>query len=126
MVKGLGILLPIELGPTGYFNQGFDALEQVKTNFINLIKTRLGERLHQPEFGCGIHDVLFEPLTDENIEFARESVIIAVQKFMPFLELTQITLDASPETIDQNTLRLYVRYVFRNNPNVGDVVILNF
>lgn len=126
MAKGLGILLPIERGSTGYFNQGFDSLEQVKSNFINLIKTRLGERLHEPEFGTGIHKVLFEPLTAENIEFARNSIIIAVQKFMPFLELTQINVLNVNENIDKNTLEIYVKYVFKNNPNVGDIVVLNF
>jgi len=124
MQKGLGILLPMNNGPTGYFNQGFDPLLQVKSNFVNLIKTRLGERLHQPEFGCGIHNILFEPLTPENLEFARQSVIIAVQKFMPFLELTQIVFVTPEENVEKNTIQLYVRYIFRNNPTVGETVTL--
>ena len=126
MATGLGILLPINRGPTGYFSQGFDPLTQVKSNFVNLIKTRLGERLHQPEFGCGLHDILFEPLSDENIEFGKQSVLTAVQKFMPFLELTQISLVEPDTNREVNTLQIYVRYVFRANPNVGDTVVINF
>ncbi len=126
MATGLGILLPIERGNTGYFAQGFDPLTQVKSNFLNLIKTRLGERVHQPEFGCRIHEILFEPLTDDNIEFARQSVIDAVERFLPFLELTQIVV-IDPETNrEMNTLQIYVRYVFRSNSNVGDTVVVNF
>jgi len=126
MATALGILLPIQRGNTGYFQQGFDALTQVKSNFVNLIKTRLGERVHQPEFGCRIHQILFEPLSDENIEFGKQSVIDAVQKFMPFLELTQISLVTPEENRERNTLEIYVRYVFRSNPNVGDTVVINF
>ena len=126
MPQALGILLPIDRGNTGYFTQGFDPLTQVKSNFINLIKTRPGERVHQPEFGCKIHEVLFEPLSDDNIEFAEQSVIDAVQRFMPFLELTQITLVDPATNREINTIQIYVRYVFRSNPNVGDTVVINF
>lgn len=126
MASGIGITLPIKLGNTGYFEQSFDTLTQVKSNFINLILTRKGERVHQPEFGCGIHDYLFEQLTPENIEGARLSVISAVERWMPFLELIRFELNASDEDIDRNRLRLYVGYRLRKNPNITDTIILTF
>jgi phage baseplate assembly protein W len=126
MTQALGITLPIRIGNTGYFEQGFDTLTQVKSNFINLILTRKGERVHQPEFGCGIHDYLFEQLTPENIEGARLSVIDAVERWMPFLELVQFELGAGPTEIDNNTLRLYVGYRLKKNPNIRDTIILTF
>jgi hypothetical protein len=58
MAQAIGITLPLQLGNTGYFEQSFDTLTQVKSNFINLILTRKGERVHQPEFGCCIHNYL--------------------------------------------------------------------
>lgn len=126
MAQGLGITLPLQLGNTGYFQQGFDTLTQVKSNFINLILTRKGERVHQPEFGCGIHDYLFEQLTPENIEGARLSVVDAVERWMPFLELVQFELNDSPEDLDNNRLRLYVGYRLKRNPNIRDTIILTF
>jgi phage baseplate assembly protein W len=95
-------------------------------NFINLILTRKGERVHQPEFGCGIHDYLFEQLTPENIEGARLSVLNAVERLMPFLELLQFELNASPNDLDNNRLQLYVGYRLRQNPNIRDTIILTF
>jgi len=91
-----------------------------------LILTRKGERVHQPDFGCGIHDYLFEQLTPENVEGARLSVISAVDKWMPFLELIGFDLDASPEDLDNNRLRLYVSYRLRKNPNISDTIVLTF
>lgn len=126
MAKGIGVTLPLRLGNTGYFEQSFDTLTQVKTNFINLILTRKGERVHQPDFGCGIHDYLFEQLTPENIEGARLSVIAAVDKWLPFLELVAFELDADTESLDQNRIRLYVGYRLRKNPNIGDTIVLTF
>jgi phage baseplate assembly protein W len=126
MAQAIGITLPIQLGNTGYFEQSFDTLTQVKSNFINLILTRKGERVHQPEFGCGIHDYLFEQLTPENIEGARLSVVNAVERWMPFLELVQFELAAEPIDIDNNRLQLYVGYRLRTNPNIRDTIILTF
>jgi phage baseplate assembly protein W len=126
MAKGIGITLPIQIGNRGYFQQAFDTLTQVKSNFINLILTRRGERVHQPEFGCKIHEYLFEQMTPENIEGARLSVLQAVEQWMPFLELEIVQLQASNEDIDNNTLRLYVAYRLRKNPDIRDSIILTF
>jgi phage baseplate assembly protein W len=126
MTRALGITLPLQRGNTGYFEQAFDTLTQVKTNFINLILTRKGERVHQPEFGCCIHEYLFEQLTPENIEGARLCVVDAVNTWMPFLELGQFELDTSPTALDNNRLQLYVGYRLRTNPNIRDSIILTF
>lgn len=126
MATPLGILLPVERGNSGYFNQGFDTLEQIKSNFINLILTRLGERVHQPEFGCGIHDYLFEPLSEETVELARLSVIDAVAKWMPFLELLQVVAEQVNENIDNNKIQLYARYRLTNVPTLTDEILLTF
>jgi phage baseplate assembly protein W len=126
MARGIGITLPIRLGNTGYFEQSFDTLRQVKSNFINLILTRKGERVHQPEFGCDIHEYLFEQLTPETIAGARQSVINAVNQWMPFLELTNFEVEASPDDIDRNRLRLIVGYRLTNAPNIEDQIVLEF
>jgi hypothetical protein len=126
MAQAIGITLPIQIGNMGYFQQAFDTLTQVKSNFINLILTRKGERVHQPEFGCGIHEYLFEQLTPENIEGARLSVVSAVERWMPFLELVQFDLNASPNELDNNRLQLYVGYRLKQNPNIRDTIILTF
>ena len=126
MAQAIGITLPIQLGNTGYFQQSFDSLTQIKSNFINLILTRKGERVHQPEFGCGIHDYLFEQLTPENINNIRNSVVLAVEKWMPFLELVGLDVMADSDIINSNTIRLYVMYQLRRNPNIRDTIILTF
>jgi phage baseplate assembly protein W len=126
MAQAIGITLPLQLGNTGYFEQSFDTLTQVKSNFINLILTRKGERVHQPEFGCCIHNYLFEQLTPANIQAAQNCVTNAVEQWMPFLELVQFTLNATPEDLDRNRLQLYVGYRLRKNPNIRDSIILTF
>ena len=123
MQRAIGITLPLELGNSGYFQQSFDILTQIKSNFINLILTRRGERLHQPEFGCGIHEYLFEPLNSENVEGIRQSVLSAVEMWMPFLELVSLEAEA---LLDENKVRIYVAYRLRSNPNIRDAIVITF
>jgi phage baseplate assembly protein W len=125
-MAGIGITLPLQLGSSGYFEQSTELLSQIKTNFINLILTRRGERVHQPEFGCRIHEYLFEQITPETIAAAKQSVIQAVNTWMPFLELVQFDVSADTEDTDENQFRLYVKYQLRNNPTVQDSIVLTF
>ena len=42
------------------------AKEQIKSNLINLLLTSPGERYHEPSYGVGIRDILFEQNTNSN------------------------------------------------------------
>jgi phage baseplate assembly protein W len=117
--KFVGITLPIRMGQTGMFEQSTTLLTQTKSNFQNLILTKKGERLSQPDLGCDLWKILFEPLTEDTVEQARLSVIDAVDKWLPYLEVTDFTITPTP---DANVLNISCRYVFRNNPNVTDTV----
>jgi hypothetical protein len=65
-------------------------------------------------------------LTPANIQAAQNCVTNAVEQWMPFLELVQFTLNATPEDLDRNRLQLYVGYRLRKNPNIRDSIILTF
>jgi hypothetical protein len=49
-----------------------------------------------------------------------------LERWMPFLELVQFELNASPNDLDNNRLQLYVGYRLRQNPNIRDTIILTF
>ena len=72
----LGLSLPIRNGGVGFFEQTFDTFTQTKTNIINLLRTRPGERRMQPLFGCRLNDVLF----DQNTEILKEKIVNLVKE----------------------------------------------
>jgi phage baseplate assembly protein W len=120
----IGITLPITNGNTGMFAQSTTIFQQVKSNFKNLILTKKGERLMQPEFGTDLHRILFENITENTLEDARLTVVEAVERWMPFLELQQFEVK-NPVNGNPHRIDLSVTYRFRNNPNVTDSITVS-
>jgi phage baseplate assembly protein W len=56
----LGLVLPIQNGNAGFFEQAYDSFTQKRMNVINLLRTKLGERRMQPLFGSRLWTVVFE------------------------------------------------------------------
>jgi len=123
MAKALGILLPLRRGNNGYFNQGFDLLTQVKSNLINLILTKKGERLMQPDFGCDVHRLVFEAITDDNVANIKGSITNAVKTWLPYLNILDVKITKDE---DHNTVYAVVNFGLTNNPTVTDTVTLKF
>lgn len=117
--KFIGVTLPIRLGQTGMFDQSTTVIQQVRSNFKNLILTKKGERVGQPELGCDLWKILFEPMTEDTLENARLAVADAVDRWLPFIELTDFKIT---QTTDENIINIICTYRFRNNRNVTDQV----
>lgn len=115
----IGITLPIRDSNTGMFEQSTTVFQQVKSNFKNLILTKKGERLMQPEFGTDLHRILFENITEDTLDNARLTVVESINRWMPFLELVTFELK-NPVNGNPHRVDIYVSYRFRNNPNVTD------
>jgi phage baseplate assembly protein W len=121
--KYIGITLPITNGNTGMFTQSTSVFQQVKSNYKNLILTKKGERLMQPDFGTDLYRILFENITEDTLDNARLSVIQATERWMPFLEVVNFEL-TNPVNNNPHRIDISVTYRFRNNPNVTDTITI--
>ena len=117
--KFIGITLPVRMGQTGMFDQSTTIIQQVHSNFKNLILTKKGERVGQPELGCDLWKILFDELTEDTLENARLAVEDAVDRWLPFIELTDFEIT---QTDSENIINIKCRYRFRQNRNVEDEV----
>ena len=106
----VGITLPIQRGDDGYFRQSFKTFDQVRSNLKNLLLTKRGERILQPEFGSGLHDLLFNPLTDKFEEDLENTINDAVAKWLPYVIVEDINIDISKEQSDNNQAKVSLKF----------------
>jgi phage baseplate assembly protein W len=124
--KVLGIGINTRSNTGGAFAVNYTTLEQAKSNITNLIMTSKGERIGQPEFGCDIWKVLFEPIVDEELDTKVESVIIsAVNRWLPYISVNEIILDYNDEFKDSNKFGVEINFSLTSNPNLRESVTIN-
>tara|TARA_B100000029_G_scaffold315513_1_gene307930 strand:+ start:1445 stop:1876 length:432 start_codon:yes stop_codon:yes gene_type:complete len=120
----VGITLPIQKGETGYFRQSFQTFDQVKSNIKNLLLTKKGERIFQPEFGSGIHDLLFNPATERFEEDVENTINEALEKWLPYVIVEDIDVDVSKEYTDNNQAKVSIKFKQQGQQQLGNVTFL--
>ncbi len=122
MSIGIGLSLPLALGQNGYFESTYNILEQSKSNLTNLILTRRGERVMNPEFGCQIHEILFDPMSSDYQDKVQQEVESAVAQWLPYLLVQDIgvTMDES-----NRTTTISVTFSLINSPTITDSIIVD-
>jgi phage baseplate assembly protein W len=124
--KVLGIGINTTSNSNGIFSVNYTTLTQAKNNLKNLILTHKGERIMNPEFGCDIWKLLFEPIIEGDIDSKIERTIIdAVSIWLPYLNIDEIIFDYDNNDIDNHTIGLDIKFSLTSNPNLGDSVQIN-
>ena len=124
--KILGIGINRTSNSNGIFATNYTTLTQSKDNLKNLILTKKGERLQQPEFGCDIWLLVFEQIDGENLENRIESSILdAVQSWIPNININQIIFDYDNNDIDNNRIALDIKFSLISNPNLTETIQVN-
>ena len=121
----VGIKLPFRFGTTGFFNQSKTVKEQSFSNLKNLILTIKGERVGQPEFGCDVHRIIFEPITDTTGESIEEAVRDAVSTWLPYITVHNVYVSIDDQ--DTNKILLSFEYsVDVEDPDSIENISFNF
>ena len=121
----VGIKLPFRFGTTGFFNQSKTVKEQAFSNLKNLILTIKGERVGQPEFGCDVHRIIFEPITDTTGESIEEAVRDAVSIWLPHITVHNVYVSID----DQDTNKILLSFEYSVNvedPDSLESISFNF
>ena len=121
----VGIKLPFRFGTTGFFNQSKTVKEQSFSNLKNLILTIKGERVGQPEFGCDVHRIIFEPITDTTGESIEEAVRDAVSIWLPHITVHNVYVSID----DQDTNKILLSFEYSVNvedPDSLESISFNF
>lgn len=116
---GVGLEFPFRVTPRGRLAMARGE-ERIEDAIYLILGTRFGERLMQPEFGCGIHELLFAPNDSTTRARAVEYVRRALVAWEPRIDVLGVgteTAEAEP-----SLLLIRVHYRVRANNAVGNLV----
>jgi phage baseplate assembly protein W len=100
--KVYGVAWPVGAHSGQYFTKA-SGYRLIRANIIQLLETGLGERLMLPSFGTNLKRMLFENINPLEVHEIREQIIEAYAKFMPKLEITNLTISPINEGDGSNT-----------------------
>ena len=81
---------------TGYIAQ-LDNKQSIRASILNILRTRKGERLFQPQLGTNIHKMLFEPNTPFTAGQINQELKSSIEDQEPRVTVERINTDAFPD-----------------------------
>ena len=89
--------------------------EDIQESIWIILATSPGERVMQPDFGCGIHNFVFATLSMATLGLVESSVREALIRWEPRIDLNQVKVIAVPETLGKLEVNINYRVRTTNN-----------
>lgn len=123
MATGYSVKLPLQLSPSdGPYALNKNLASVVKQNVKMIIFTSPGERIMDSNFGVGIRNYLFEPLTEITKINIRDRIIKQLNTYLPFVTIKSLGVYSNDE--EPNTIQIKMEYTFpSSNVQILDLVI---
>jgi phage baseplate assembly protein W len=116
---GVGWKFPLQVTPQGTIAQARNE-QRVEESLYLILGTAQGERVMLPDFGCGIHDLVFEPNNSITRSLVVNRVREALVRYEPRIDVLEVEADAAPE--QANLLLLRINYRIRANNALHNLV----
>lgn len=83
--------------------------DKIRQSIWIILSTAPGERQMRPEFGCGIHDLVFEPNSATLRGMVQIQVREALTIYEPRIDLLDVRVEAQPEARNYMLIRIDYR-----------------
>ncbi len=116
---GNGWAFPMRISPSGGIalsHQVTDIEEAIRI----ILNTAKGERHMRPNFGCGIHDLVFAPNNATTHGLVKTHVSEAIGWWEPRVELVDVAIESDDD--DHNTLLINITYSITATNDVRNLV----
>ena len=113
----IGITLPLQFGENT-FEQSFQTKDQIKSNIKNLLLTKRGERILQPQFGSGLQSLLFEPNVDDLEGRIEDTINDSLKQWLPYVTADEINIESTDELRDNNKINVSIKFKIGDDINL--------
>jgi phage baseplate assembly protein W len=101
----IGVSIPFN--NAAVFNQTYSTTTQVRSNIINYVLTRKGERVLNPDFGLGLEQYLFDDINSTVLNSIQNLITDDLTNLFPTITLQSVT--ATPD-YDTNAIDIEIKY----------------
>ena len=117
---GRGWSMPVELDPrTGRVaTVAFE--EDIRQSILILLETARGERVMRPDFGCGIHELVFAAIDSTAIQRIRSVVEETLTRFEARIEVLGVTVNEAATS--EGRLLIELEYRIHKTNQIGNLV----
>lgn len=114
---GRGWSFPIAVDDGSIVELGED--DKVAQAIENILRTAPGERVTRPDFGCGIHDLVFQSLSSDMLGSVINAVSSALATWEPRIDVLEVT---PQQDDDPNRLLIEIDYRIRSTNSRSNLV----
>jgi len=117
-IIGVGVSFPMRLerGRLSFLGGPLKIRQSIEV----LLSTSLGERQMLPEYGCGIHDLLFQANSAALRGMVQNKVLESLTRWEPRIDVLDVRVETPPE--ERNTLTIHVDYRIRADNSFYNLV----
>ena len=95
--------------------------EDIRQSIRIIVETAQGERVMRPDFGCGIHDLVFGTMDSETLQRVRSTVEDALRRFEARIEVIEVNV-LEDQSLHDGRLQIEVDYRIRRTNQIGNLV----
>jgi phage baseplate assembly protein W len=109
-ILGAGVAFPLQVDSRGALALARDEGD-VKQAIALILSTAPGERTMRPEFGCGVHDYVFESIDASTAARIEDEVRSALDRWEPRIDVLDVAFGFA--NADQGLVEIEIAYRLR-------------
>jgi uncharacterized protein len=117
---GRGWAFPVRIDPSTGGLAVSEYENDIRESIQIILRTSRGERVMRPDFGCGIHDLVFEVVDISTLTRVETSVREAMVRFEARIEVLNVFVD--PRDAAEGQLTVSLEYRVRRTNQIGNLV----
>lgn len=111
---GIGWAFPVEFDYASGTVKRVSELEDIAQSLTILLRTRPGERVMRPDYGCALDDLLFEPVDEGLLTFIKDLISTAILYYEPRIDLQKVEILTDPALIQEGKVYVEISFVVRS------------
>ncbi len=117
---GRGWAMPVNIDPFTGLVAIAEHEDDIRQSIRIILETAPGERVMRPNFGCGIHDMVFETVDSSALQRIRSEVEEALRRYEARIEVLGVTTDEDVNLVGE--LLVEIEYRVRRTNQIGNLV----